>query len=292
MTFESFYYKTTKNTSFLYVGGRWTLDVPFNNQIFVTSNSTVDLYTNNFFYPLLKDQALPLNKTFLGNFKFPDGELVDRDYASYIKYLGEGLLTTYHINSNTIVYFTGGQDITDLSTAFLEWYNTWAYTDEFKHYKSLYAPINRVIPSWVELLNFSKDLYSDTSMLLEGDRWEDSRESSFFSTIDFISTTDKIALHYVNPEIWVDLYTPEQAMFRYYDTVSDSIKFWTVEDLVIKNEISQIAKLIGKREEEVLAIFLKWINAPEGWQPLYFNYAGAESFEWVNDPRYSIEYVY
>lgn len=184
MTFESFYYKTTKNTSFLYVGGRWTLDVPFNNQIFVTSNSTVDLYTNNFFYPLLKDQALPLNKTFLGNFKFPDGELVDRDYASYIKYLGEGLLTTYHINSNTIVYFTGGQDITDLSTAFLEWYNTWAYTDEFKHYKSLYAPINRVIPSWVELLNFSKDLYSDTSMLLEGDRWEDSRESSFFSTID------------------------------------------------------------------------------------------------------------
>jgi hypothetical protein len=59
----------------------------------------------------------------------------------------------------------------------------------------------------------------------------------------------------VNPDVWANLYTPEQAMFRYYEPTTGLIGFWAPADLVLNHEIQHISNLLEKKPEEVLAIF-------------------------------------
>jgi hypothetical protein len=99
--FSEFLRKSNMNCLYWYIDGRWTLDGPidprpFNplgcqlnivGRVFINENSTIDLYTNNYSYPLLKNQSLPLNKTFFGNFN-PPGDCITSSQQNYLKWLG------------------------------------------------------------------------------------------------------------------------------------------------------------------------------------------------------------
>jgi hypothetical protein len=43
--------------------------------------------------------------------------------------------------------------------------------------------------------------------------------------VDFLESSGKISLLSVDSSIWLDNYTAEQAMFRYYDVLKDEIGF-------------------------------------------------------------------
>lgn len=90
--------------------------------------------------------------------------------------------------------------------------------------------------------------------MLSGENWEDTCVSSSFTTIDFVESVDRIMLYNVDYAIWGDLYSPEQAMFRYYETSTGLIGFWTPEDLILSHEVKRIAIMLEKKPEEILAI--------------------------------------
>jgi hypothetical protein len=81
-------------------------------------------------------------------------------------------------------------------------------------------------------------------------------------------------------------------MFRYYDVLKDEIGFWSPNDLILNHEIVKISQLLGKKPEEVLAIFSNWLSPTGPGRTLYLNYIGTESYDWVSDPWYDISYVY
>lgn len=248
------------------------------------------LYTGNYMYPLLKDQTLPLTKTFLGNFQLNNGVSMVLDQASYLRYFGEGTLDIYRYSTNKLLNFgSNDSNVDELFGSFLEWYNTWANDAQFKMYRHLYFPTDRVYPNWVTLVDIIKESYPNPSSLTPSEVWEESYNYYNFSTISFMETYGKISLFNADPAIWIDEYSCEQAMFMYYDTLNQSIEFWKPSDLILNHEIKNIASLIDKKPEEVLAIFTEWLH---NTNPLYFNYTGSDGFDWPNDPWHDIGYVY
>lgn len=248
------------------------------------------LYTSNYMYPLLTDQSLPLAKTFLGNFQLGNGESIILDHASYLKYFGEGVLDVYRYSANKLLNFgSNDQNGDELFGSFREWYDTWANDEQFKMYRHLYFPTDRDYPDWITLVNIVKESYPNSSSLTPGEIWEESYNYYNFSTISFVETYNKISLFNADPTFWVNEYSCEQAMFMYYDTLTQSIDFWTPADLTLSHDIRNIASLIEKKPEEVLAIFAKWLHTTD---PLYFNYIGSDGFDWPNDPWHDIGYVY
>jgi hypothetical protein len=148
----------------------------------------------------------------------------------------EGVLTSYEtIGSRTLLFIRDPDDT--FNRAFLEWYASWKDLKEFEHFSSLYIQDGKSRPAWAELYQIVKFSYSHPSLLLEGKRWEEEFETFYFSTVDFLVNGDKVQLCEYDIEFWSDLYTPEQASFRYYDILNDSIGFLTPRDLLINHEI-------------------------------------------------------
>jgi hypothetical protein len=182
--------------------------------------------------------------------------------------------------------------VNGMSTAFLEWYNSWGALSQFKIYRHFYFPLGRDYPTWVSLSQLSQFTYPHPSLVPAGESWEGLCEIFNFSTIDFLESDNKVSLLSIDPSIWSESYTVEQAMFRYYDLLSEEIGFWTPKDLVLNSEINRVSALLEKKPEEVLAIFSNWLSSSGSNHILYLNYVGAESYDWVNDPWYNIEYIY
>jgi hypothetical protein len=301
MPYQKFLSQVNLNTQFCYVGGSWDLERPIGvgctplltnddgfiqGKVFVNGN-LIDLYTNNHMYPLLKDQSLPLTKTFLGNFNV--GFSIDTDRETYLRHFSEGTLDVYRLNSSKFVEFEN-TGLSELAEAFLGWYYSWSSIPEFDIYKPFFFPINRSFPNWVHLLQFTKDSYLHPSMVPVGDSWVAFSQPYRFSTIDFFESASRVTLS--NFDNQLGLLSPEEAMFRYYDIETGKIGFWTPADLVLANETKNIADLINRNHHEVLAVFSNWATGLGSGYDLYFNYVSNESFDWINDPQYSIGYVF
>lgn len=74
-------------------------------------------------YPLIKDQVLPLGKTFFGSFDLKDNTSVIINQSSYLKYLGEGTLDVFRFSANKEIWLRGDL-INNLSRPFQEWYTS------------------------------------------------------------------------------------------------------------------------------------------------------------------------
>jgi hypothetical protein len=74
-------------------------------------------------YPVLKNELLPLSKTYFGVFEIPDLLPQIRDQSSYSRYFADGNLTMYQFVSNKFLGFRD-EYVNGMSTAFLEWYNS------------------------------------------------------------------------------------------------------------------------------------------------------------------------
>jgi hypothetical protein len=66
----------------------------------------IDLYTGNYMYPFLKDCALPLSKTYFGNFNFAASQSLLLDLSVYKKYFTEGTLDVYQTLRKKPSFFT------------------------------------------------------------------------------------------------------------------------------------------------------------------------------------------
>jgi hypothetical protein len=179
----------------------------------------------------------------------------------------------------------------NLSAPFFEWYRSWSSLDQFKIFRHFYFPLDRDTPSWINLFQITKASFPHSSMLLDREDWSSLCESLTFSTIDFMEKENKLSLCSVDHTIWSNIYTPEQAMFRYYETTTGLIGFWTPADLLLNYEIQRISALLEKKPEEVLAIFSTWLSPTSSPNTLFFNFIETESFDWIEDPWYSISYV-
>jgi G3E family GTPase len=171
----------------------------------------------------------------------------------------------------------------------MDWYGTWADEDRFKMYLHLYFPTDRDRPDWVILVDILKESYQNPSSLAAGEIWEDACSYINFNTITFVVDCTRIPLYNADPALWTARYSCEQAMFMYYDLATGDIGVWTPYDLVLDQEVKKIAHLLKKQPEEVLAVFSNWLQKGA---PLYFNYVDIDSYDWINEPRYNIEYVY
>lgn len=302
VNYKEFLNKTSRNTFFWYINGHWDLDAPLSSYYqnsplppsiagwsSIEGNLIKSLYTGNYMYPLLVDQALPLAKTFFGNFELSDGNSIVLNQANYLKYFGDGVLDVYRFSSNRLI-IAGSDDTynTKIFESFLEWYNTWADNNNFKLYRHLYFPEDRDYPDWINLVDIYKDSYPNSSTLTPSENWEDARNCYNFNTISFVETASRISLFNADPDLWVNTYSCYQAMFMYYDLSTGTIDFWTPANLTLSYEIKDIALLLDKKPEEVFAIFARWLK---NTTPLYFNYVGCEVFDWPNDPWYDIGYV-
>jgi len=302
--YREFLRKTSNNTEFWYTCGYWDKDTPLSYWSGSVPPSitgwssikedTIDLlYTGNYMYPVLKDQALPLAKSFLGNFELQNRESIVSDLTTYLKYFDRGVLDVYSVSRNKLLIANSDDvNISRLHTSFIEWYNTWSNVERFKIFKYFYFPIDRDCPTWINLFNLVCESYPHPSTLLSGESWEGACDYFSFSTIDFAETGTRINLVNADPQIWVDAYTWEQAMFKYYDTSNGVIGFWTPADLVLNYKVEKIATLLEKKPQEVIAIFSNWLKNTGYWRPVYFNYISTEGFDWASDPQYSIEYVF
>ena len=61
-------------------------------------------------------------------------------------------------------------------------------------------------------------------MLQDREDWVNLSDSLLFSTIDFIEKENKLSLCSADYSIWSNIHTPEQAMFRYYETTTGLIR--------------------------------------------------------------------
>lgn len=304
LNYKEFLYKTSNNTHFWYTGVHWDKNMPLDYYSGIIppsisgwssiSQSKINLlYTGNYMYPLLNEQSLPLAKTFLGNFELQNGESIVSSMATYLKYFDEGVLDVYSFSRNKlIIHNSNDPDVNRLYASFLEWYNTWCTADQFKIFRHFYFPIDRDYPTWINLFNLIYESYPHPSTLLPNENWEEARDYSSFSTIDFFESGNKVNLINADPQLWTDIYSLEQAMFRYYDVSTGTIGFWTPTDLVLNHKMEKIAALLEKKPQEVIAIFSNWLENTGTYNPLYFNYIGKESFDWANDPSYDISYVF
>ena len=297
--YKSSFLKAALNTQWWYVNGEWSLNAPgpgfiplitndgglISGKVFVNED-TIDLYTNNCFYPLLKNQPIPLDKTFLGNFE--TGFSLARDRTTYLSHLGEGTLDIYSYSRSDIVHLTERKN--ELSWALMTWYASWMDLPEFSIYKSFYLPWDRRgSTTWLELTEIFKISYPHPSIIPIDEAWELSSTTLKFSTIDFFQTDNKVSL-YDHDSMW-GLLTAEEAMFRYYDIETGEIGFWTPKDLILSKEIDNIAALTGRKPEELLIVFINWLSDSARCD-LYFNFIATESFDWANDPKYDIQYVF
>jgi hypothetical protein len=80
ISYKEFLDKTSRNTSFWYVNGKWQSYAPLSNYYTgfyieppsiagwssIEGNVIKALHTGNYMYPVIVDQSLPLTKTFLG----------------------------------------------------------------------------------------------------------------------------------------------------------------------------------------------------------------------------------
>lgn len=243
-------------------------------------------------YPFLKDCALPLNKTFLGHFNSTIGQPLVLDLPLYKKCFAAGTLDIYEVPCNKNIFLPSSDLADNLSAPFFEWYSSWSNLDQFKIFRHFYFPLDRDTPSWVNLFQITKSSFPHSSMLLDREDWTSLCDLLTFSTIDFMEKENRLSLCSVDYDIWSNIYTPEQAMFRYYETTTGLIGFWTPADLVLNYEIQRISTLLEKKPEEVLAIFSTWLSPTSSPNTLYFNFIETESFDWVNDPWYNISYVF
>lgn len=296
--YKEFLYKTSLNTKLGYENGVWGLHLPYNLQFGINiegysfiHNNLIDLYTGNYMYPLLKDCTLPLNKTYLGHFEFLSDQSILTNLTGYKKYFGGGTLDIYEVLCNKNVFLPASNMADSLSVPFFEWYGSWANLDQFKIFSHFYFPLDRDIPSWVELSKITKTSFPSSCMLLDQTDWIDLSDSLTFSTIDFVENEDRLSLCSVDPSIWSNTYTQEQAMFRYYEPTTGVVGLWTPADLVLNYEIGRVSNLLEKKPEEVLAIFSNWLSPTGSANTLYFNFIETESFEWINDPWHDIGYV-
>ncbi len=290
MPFDEFLWKTNRNTSLWYVDGEWSLMAALSRYEIVLNGNAVDLYTGNYMYPVLKNELLPLNKTYFGFFEIPDHLPQIIDQTGYSRYFADGNLTVYQLVNSKFLGFRE-EYVNTMSTAFLEWYSSWGTLDQFKIYRHFYFPLGRNAPTWVSLSQLTQFSYPHPSLIPTGETWEGLCEVSTFSTIDFLESGDRVSLLSVDPSIWLDNYTAEQAMFRYYDLLSEEVGFWTPKDLILDREINRVSALLDKKPEETLAIFSNWLSTTGQDHSLYLNYVTAKSYDWVNDPWHQIEYV-
>lgn len=202
------------------------------------------------------------------------------------------MLDVYSFSCNKLVQSGNGEDGDRLYASFLEWYNTWCTVEQFKIFRHFYFPLDRDYPTWINLYSLVCESYPHPSTLLPNENWKESFDYSSFSTIDFVETASKINLVNADPQLWIDVYSCEQAMFRYYDVSTGAIGFWTPADLILNYKMEKIATLLEKKPQEVVAIFSNWLKNTGAYHPLYFNYINVESFDWANDPSYDISYIF
>lgn len=295
--YKEFLYKTSLNTKFWYVDGTWSHYPPYSLRLDNGIEGTiydnlVDIYTGNYMYPFLKDYALPLNKTFLGHLNSTVGQPLVLDLPFYRRYFATGTLDIYEVLCNKNIFLPSSDLADNLSAPFFEWYSSWSNLDQFKIFRHFYFPLDRNTPSWVNLFQITKSSFPHSSMLLDREDWTSLCDSLIFSTIDFVEKENRLSLCSVDYSIWSNIYTPEQAMFRYYETTTGLIGFWTPADLVLNYEIQRVSALLEKKPEEVLAIFSTWLSPTDSPDTLYFNFIETESFDWINDPWYNISYVF
>lgn len=255
-------------------------------------DNLVDIYTGNYMYPFLKGCALPLNKTFLGHLNFTIGQPLVLNLPLYKEYFAAGTLDVYDVLCNKNIFLPSSDLADSLSAPFFEWYDSWSNLDQFKIFRHFYFPIDRDTPSWVNLFQITKTSFPHSSMLLDREDWTSLCDSVIFSTIDFMEKDNRLPLCSVDYSIWSNIYTPEQAMFRYYETTTGLIGFWTPADLILNYEIQRISSLLEKKPEEVLAIFSTWLSPTSSTNTLYFNFIETEGFDWINDPWYNVSYVF
>jgi hypothetical protein len=76
------------------------------------------------------------------------------------------------------------------------------------------------------------------------------------------------------------LYNDYECMFRYYDISTNTIGFWSPEDLTLNYEVRQIANMLNRGDKEVLPIFTGWIlkYSHIRFKPFYFNYVDHSTF--------------
>jgi len=234
-------------------------------------------------YPFLKDCALPLSKTYFGNFNFAASQSLLLDLSVYKKYFTEGTLDVYQTLRKKPSFFTYYWQSWQLGCSIF-WVIQRFNLDQFKIFRHFYFHLDTDTPSRVNLFQIAKNSFPHSSMLLDDIDWVTLCDSLAFSTIDFVENQDRLLLSFVNPDIWSKIYTPEQAMFRYYQPTTGVIGFWTPADLVLNYEIQRIASLLEKKPEEVLAIFSSWLSPISPPNPLFFNYINTESYDWNQWP--------
>ena len=244
----------------------------------------IDLYTGNYMYHFLKDCALPLSKTYLGNFNFAASQSLLLDLSVYKKYFTEGTLDVYQTLRKKTIFLPTTNRADNLGVPFFEWYKSWFNLDQFKIFRHFYFHLDTDTPSRVNLFQIAKNSFPHSSMLLDDIDWVTLCDSLTFSTIDFVENQDRLLLSSVNPDIWSKIYTLEQAMFRYYQPTTGVIGFWTPADLFLNYEIQRIASLLEKKPEEVLAIFSSWLSPISPPNTLFFNYINTESYDWNQWP--------
>jgi hypothetical protein len=234
---------------------------------------------------------LPIKKTYLGHFNSTINPPLVRDLLVSKKYFAAGTLDIYNVLCNKTIFLPSSDMSDNLSAPFFEWYNSWSNLDQFKIFRHFYFPLDRNIPSWVNLFQITKSSFPHSSILLDRADWVDLGDSLTFSTIDFVENADRLSLCSVDPIIWFNTYTQEQAMFRYYEPTTGIIALWTPADLVLNYEIGRVSSLLEKKPEEVLAIFSSWLSPTSTPNTLYFNFIETESFDWINDPWHDIGYA-
>lgn len=292
--YKEFLYKVHQNTHWWHINGKWVNQpsVGFNWSTYqfrsTLNDNSINAITLNYNYPILR-KTLPLGQTYFGCLDLANLTSIENK-KTYSSFFVDGVFSVYSRVNNKIVLLNSHEEPA-FSGAVLEWYRSWEDLAEFNLYRHLYFPIDRDRSGWVVLYQLMKSTYPHPSTVPCDETWESLCEASSFSTFDFMEFGDKVNLFSIDPSIWMDDFTPCQAIFRYYDVVTGEIGFWTPKDLILNHEAIRISRLLNKQPEEVVALFHNWLFKPGAPNHLYFNYTGAEGYDYVFDPYHEIEYV-
>lgn len=287
-----------KRNYYLYENGSWSYGKAKSVWQYATmKNCGVSFSTNNYTYPLLSNISLPIDRSFLGIFKLPNHDWTSHDAQSFLQYFKEGTLNVYRCENDRTIWLRPTSDnFGAVDQAFLEWYNAWEGLDAFKHFKQLYVhPDKFSDPAWasIRIINKYSQAYLNSDLALSviaDDDLSSSRAFVSFSTIDFVVSGTRVPLYELEMEEWADLYTPEQAMYRYWDYEQEKMGFWTPGDLMISDEIKNISFLLEQDPIEITTILSNTLGHTN--ETLIFNHIDNGKKTFLSITEHSIEYVY
>lgn len=299
--------KTYQKNYYMYENGTWSYGrVKSVWQYATMKDGLISFNTNNYTYPLLSNISLPIEKSFLGIFKLPNHDWTSHDVQSFLQYFKEGTLSVYRWETDRTVWLKSARaalgavdpgfvQFNNINKSFSEWYNSWESLDAFKHYKQLYVhPDKFNDPSWatIRVINKYSQCYINSELLnsvITDVDLSSSRDFTSFSTVDFVVSGARVPLYEVEMEVWSDLYTAEQAMYRYWDYENEKIGFWTPDDLFIASEIKNISSLLEQDPVEITTIISSTLI--HTGETLIFNHVDAKKLFMETNMERSIEYV-